>query len=341
MSQSLFFFSSRRRHTRCALVTGVQTCALPIFLQLPAPQHACSAARLFPQHARKTPCPHPCSSRSPSPPHWCWPPRRRRRCKPRSRPLRPRPSTTSANSLLPSPPARTSTHTPTANGSRPTRSPRTASAGARSPSSATRACRPSAASSKRQTPAPTPPPPLATARVLAAAPQASLQAAQPAAASTPVYDVGELDPSIPACKDFNAYANGKWIAANPIPADRVRWGAFDQLREQSLQAQRGIVEAADTGADQAAAGSIEQKIGWLYRSGMDEAAIDKAGFDPIKPDLAAIAELDDTADIVTWLGDAFAKGEGQGFRFGSGSDFQDASRPLGRASCRERVCQYG
>src|SRR3546814_3425607 len=29
-----FFFSSRRRHTRCALVTGVQTCALPIFLTL-------------------------------------------------------------------------------------------------------------------------------------------------------------------------------------------------------------------------------------------------------------------------------------------------------------------
>src|SRR3546814_7173029 len=27
-----FFFSSRRRHTRCALVTGVQTCALPIWL---------------------------------------------------------------------------------------------------------------------------------------------------------------------------------------------------------------------------------------------------------------------------------------------------------------------
>src|SRR3546814_5093836 len=27
----MFFFSSRRRHTRCALVTGVQTCALPIY----------------------------------------------------------------------------------------------------------------------------------------------------------------------------------------------------------------------------------------------------------------------------------------------------------------------
>src|SRR3546814_4054961 len=32
-----FFFSSRRRHTRCALVTGVQTCALPIWLSLVFP----------------------------------------------------------------------------------------------------------------------------------------------------------------------------------------------------------------------------------------------------------------------------------------------------------------
>src|SRR3546814_3597440 len=32
-----FFFSSRRRHTRCALVTGVQTCALPIFPTIAVP----------------------------------------------------------------------------------------------------------------------------------------------------------------------------------------------------------------------------------------------------------------------------------------------------------------
>src|SRR3546814_3955588 len=34
---SCFFFSSRRRHTRCALVTGVQTCALPILGKLGMP----------------------------------------------------------------------------------------------------------------------------------------------------------------------------------------------------------------------------------------------------------------------------------------------------------------
>src|SRR3546814_7084553 len=34
-SYCLFFFSSRRRHTRCALVTGVQTCTLPIYCHTP------------------------------------------------------------------------------------------------------------------------------------------------------------------------------------------------------------------------------------------------------------------------------------------------------------------
>src|SRR3546814_6844999 len=36
MLYSFFFFSSRRRHTRCALVTGVQTCALPIYEMIDA-----------------------------------------------------------------------------------------------------------------------------------------------------------------------------------------------------------------------------------------------------------------------------------------------------------------
>src|SRR3546814_18782578 len=37
MRFELFFFSSRRRHTRCALVTGVQTCALPICIDFAVP----------------------------------------------------------------------------------------------------------------------------------------------------------------------------------------------------------------------------------------------------------------------------------------------------------------
>src|SRR3546814_12612882 len=40
-----FFFSSRRRHTRCALVTGVQTCALPIYCRHGARRSNSSAAK--------------------------------------------------------------------------------------------------------------------------------------------------------------------------------------------------------------------------------------------------------------------------------------------------------
>src|SRR3546814_5736341 len=44
----VFFFSSRRRHTRCALVTGVQTCALPIYYRVSILQERCDGfSRLF------------------------------------------------------------------------------------------------------------------------------------------------------------------------------------------------------------------------------------------------------------------------------------------------------
>ena len=165
---------------------------------------------------------------------------------------------------------------------------------------------------------------LATALIVAG----SAHAQQPAS----VFDIGELDPGINACQDFNGFVNAKWVKANPIPADKTRWGAFDELREKSLDAQHKLVDAAAAGADTAAAGSIEQKIGWLYHSGMDTAAIDKAGFDPIKPDLAAIEKLDNTASIVAWLGKHFAKGEGQGFGFYSSPDYQDASRQIAFAA---------
>src|SRR3546814_9874427 len=62
---SLFFyvfFSSRRRHTRCALVTGVQTCALPISLDLHPLPAILKGGVLRPRAA------HRCARRRPLPP---------------------------------------------------------------------------------------------------------------------------------------------------------------------------------------------------------------------------------------------------------------------------------
>ncbi|GAA0888151.1 M13 family metallopeptidase [Rhodanobacter soli] len=151
------------------------------------------------------------------------------------------------------------------------------------------------------------------------------------AAPSTAFDVREIDSSIKACTDFNGFVNAKWVAAHPIPADRTRWGSFDALREDSLNVQRKLVENASSHAAHAKSGSIEQKIGYLYASGMDEAAIDKAGFDPIKPQLARIAALKNGADVATYIRDSHARGEPVLFSFGGNADFKDSNQEIAYA----------
>jgi putative endopeptidase len=146
-----------------------------------------------------------------------------------------------------------------------------------------------------------------------------------------IFDVSELGDSALACQDFNGFVNAKWVAANPIPADRTRWGAFDALAEASLNTQHSIVEKASKGAAAAPAGSIEQKIGYLYQSGMNEGAIEKAGFDPIKPKLDAIAGLKDGADVADYITKSYVDGDMQVFQFGSSADFQHAETQIAYA----------
>ncbi|MGA9342456.1 MAG: M13 family metallopeptidase [Rhodanobacteraceae bacterium] len=139
------------------------------------------------------------------------------------------------------------------------------------------------------------------------------------------FDVSELDKAISPCVDLNEFVNAKWVAAHPIPPDRTRWGSFDELREKSLDAQHQIVQHAADNAATAKSGSIEQKIGWFYKSGMDEAAIDKSGYAPIKPELAKVDGLKSAADVVAYLDDSFSRGTGSLFNVGPSADFKNSS----------------
>ena len=161
---------------------------------------------------------------------------------------------------------------------------------------------------------------------------ASTAAMVAAAAPTSVFDISELDSNIQACQDFNGYINSKWVAANPIPNDRTRWGAFDKLADDSLNTQHEIVDDAAKNAANAKAGSIEQKIGYLYASGMDDAAIEKAGFDPIKPKLDAIAGIKSGKDAADYITKAFSDGDMQVFQFGASPDFKNAKIQIAYAN---------
>ncbi len=159
-----------------------------------------------------------------------------------------------------------------------------------------------------------------------AAGTAAAGATAPAAPAKPA--PFELSDQYNPCTDFYDYVNAKWTAGHPIPSDHSSWGAFDELQEKSLQEQRQIVEAAAQSAEREQPGSIEQKLGWLYASGMDTAAIDKAGFDPIKPQLDAIAKLT-RADIPGFIGKRFNEGDSYLFAFASAADFHNAQMQIG------------
>ena len=48
-------------------------------------------------------------------------------------------------------------------------------------------------------------------------------------------DVSAIDPAVPPQQDFWQFANGKWLAATSIPADRSAWDTFSALRETNQQ----------------------------------------------------------------------------------------------------------
>ncbi|HEX7349366.1 MAG TPA: M13 family metallopeptidase [Rhodanobacteraceae bacterium] len=138
-----------------------------------------------------------------------------------------------------------------------------------------------------------------------------------------------LDTQFNPCDDFANYVNSKWNAANPIPADQTRWGAFGILNERSLMEQKQILETAATDAKDSKGSQLEQQLGNLYAAGMDTAAIDKLGYDPIKPQLTAIDALKTPADIANFLDTSFNNGDSYVFSFGSGADFKDATKQIG------------
>jgi len=89
---------------------------------------------------------------------------------------------------------------------------------------------------------------------------------------------------------------------------------------------RGILE--DTAKANAAAGSNQQKIGDLYTSCMDTAAIDTAAAKPIAADLAAIEKLKDPSELQPLIARLQQTGNGYLFRFDSTQDLDDSTQVI-------------
>lgn len=120
------------------------------------------------------------------------------------------------------------------------------------------------------------------------------------------FDLAGRDASVHPGDDFFRFANGAFLDALEIPADRTRYGAFDMLRELSDNRMRALVEefAAAQGLDPA---SDEAKVAALYDSFMDQARVDQLDAQPIQPLLAEVRALSTHAEVAAFTGRSVAR----------------------------------
>ncbi|OJW14951.1 M13 family metallopeptidase [Mucilaginibacter sp. 44-25] len=133
-------------------------------------------------------------------------------------------------------------------------------------------------------------------------------------------DPANMDLSVKPGDDFFEYANGGWIKQNAIPAKETRWGSFNILRQENTDRLLSLLNEVSKNPN-SPKGSLKQRVGDLYASGMDSLAIEKKGYSPIKPDLQRIDKISDLNGVINEL--VYERMNGIGsplFGFGVGQD---------------------
>lgn len=116
-------------------------------------------------------------------------------------------------------------------------------------------------------------------------------------------DISSLNPLVRPQDDLFRHYNGKWIDSYEMPADRSSDGIFRKLHDAAEAQVREIIESSE-GSGEA------QKIGDLYKSFMDTAAIASRGLTPITADLARIDAVTNLSEFISVMASLELRGIG-------------------------------
>jgi len=143
------------------------------------------------------------------------------------------------------------------------------------------------------------------------------------------FDFSNLDRGAQACQDFNQFANGGWMAKNPIPGAYSVWGRFTQLDEQNLGVLHQILEGLLK--KKVVAKGNEQKIADFYGSCMDEQKIEAEGIKPLEPEFQRIDAISDVASLEDEIARFHLHRVPAIFGFGAAQDFKNSTQVIAQA----------
>ena len=134
-------------------------------------------------------------------------------------------------------------------------------------------------------------------------------------------DLGNRDQAVKPGDDFFRYANGTWLKTFQMPADKSRFGSFDELGEKSEHDVKAIIDGFAT--SKPAPGTSVAKAADFYASWMDESTLETRGIEPLKPYLAQIHTINDRDGLLKVISQPWAASP---FGIGIEADVADPTR---------------
>jgi putative endopeptidase len=143
-------------------------------------------------------------------------------------------------------------------------------------------------------------------------------------------DIQGIDSSHRPGDNFFNYVNAKWYDTAQIPASQAGVGAYMFMNYPQRIRLQSILDSVSKANN--AAGSIEQKLGDFYASGMDTTTINQRGYEPAGPMLARIDSITDVPSLMQFVAGEAKVNNASILSFGVSPDNKNSSINIGHVS---------